>query len=144
MLLQALFMINADINSNCACGAVEIEISGKPRTSMLCACKDCQKATGTGHAAFALFQDEHVQLAGETKSFAVTARSGAAVHRHFCPNCGTPLFAVTERAPGHKLIPASYLEHLDYTPKILIFGRSLPDWDMIGNDIPTYETYKEG
>ena len=38
-----------------------------------------------------------VTITGATKSFARPANSGATLTRHFCPDCGTPLYAA---APG--------------------------------------------
>jgi len=133
------------VETFCACGAVSVKISGEPRTTMLCACKDCQKASGTGHSALNLFSNDTTQIFGETKSFSVTADSGAAVERHFCPNCGTPIFGTTSRVPGHSLIPTSMLgkNANSYQPRALIFDRSHLDWDYIDPSLPRFRKYKE-
>ena len=133
------------VETSCACGAVRVKISGEPRTTMLCACKDCQKASGTGHSALALFSDDTTQISGETKSFCVTADSGATVERNFCPTCGTPIFGTTSRVPAHKLLPVSMLGEVAsaYRPRSLIFARSHLVWDHIDPDLPQFEKYKE-
>lgn len=131
--------------TSCACGAVTVKISGEPRTTMLCACKDCQKATGTGHSALALFSDDHIEIEGETKSFSVTADSGTTVDRNFCPNCGTPIFGKSGRVPMHKLLPVSMLgeDAQNYQPRAMIFNRSHYDWDIVDPELPKFEKYKE-
>lgn len=112
---------------------------------MLCACKDCQKASGTGHTALALYPDEITQISGETKSFSVVADSGSNVQRHFCPNCGTPIFGVTDRVPGHKLLPAGLLSDTDvsYQPNSMIFAQTLKNWDFVHPQLPQFQKYKE-
>ncbi|WP_299347772.1 GFA family protein [uncultured Maritalea sp.] len=133
------------VETFCACGAISVKILGEPRTTMLCACKDCQKTSGTGHSALALFSDDTTQISGETKSFSVTADSGATVQRNFCPNCGTPVFGVTSRVPGHKLLPVSMLGDAaeTYKPRSLIFSRSHLSWDHIDPELPQFHKYKE-
>jgi len=46
----------------CLCGAVRYVITGAPRFISQCCCKDCQKATGTGHTTIVGILRE--QLAG--------------------------------------------------------------------------------
>jgi len=135
---------NQTLNAKCACGAINISLSGKPLTMMLCSCKDCQKASGTGHAALALFKAGAVSISGQTKSFDVIANSGATVSRHFCPNCGTPIFGATSRSPQLRLVPAGLFANSSwYRPGSLIFARSHWDWDMIDPKLVQYQTYKE-
>ncbi len=132
------------INASCACGAINVSLAGKPLTMMLCSCKDCQKASGTGHAALALFKADAVAISGETRSFEVIANSGATVSRHFCPECGTPVFGMTSRSPQLRLLPAGLFEDNDwYQPGSLIFARSKRHWDSIEADLAQYQTYKE-
>jgi len=129
--------------ASCACGAISVALRAKPITMMLCSCKDCQKASGTGHAALALFRAEAVSLAGETRSFEVTANSGATTSRHFCPRCGTPVFGRSSRFPELMLVPAGLFEDGSwFRPSSLIFARSRLHWDMIDPELVQYQTYK--
>jgi hypothetical protein len=139
-------MSGFNVETACVCQAVKVKISGKPRTTMLCACEDCQKASGTGHSALALFADDDTQISGTTKCFSVTAESGAEVKRHFCPEYGTPIFGQTNRVPGHKLLPVSMLgdQKANYAPRSMIFARSHLPWDVVDADLPAFEKYKEG
>jgi hypothetical protein len=42
--------MTAKINGGCACGAVRYEIAADPQFQGQCQCRDCRRATGTGHA----------------------------------------------------------------------------------------------
>lgn len=133
------------ISSTCACKKVSVEFTGQPITQMLCSCKDCQKASGGGHATLALFPANAVNVKGDTKSFSVTANSGATTNRHFCPDCGTPIFGSSSRFPHLMLLPVGFFEDSSWVePKSLIFARSHLDWDKLDANLPQYDTYKEG
>ncbi|MEM9141254.1 MAG: GFA family protein [Pseudomonadota bacterium] len=75
-----------DAAGGCLCGAVRFVARGKPRRTGLCHCLDCRKHHGAAFYAAASFPASAVQIAGETQN-----RDG----RHFCPSCGSSVFAVT-------------------------------------------------
>ena len=68
----------------CLCGDVRIEASGPPYRIGLCHCLDCRKHHGALFYAAAVFPGDAVNIHGETSEFA---------GRHFCPRCGSSLFA---------------------------------------------------
>ena len=70
----------------CLCGAVRFEASGQPYRVGLCHCLDCRKHHGALFHASAIFPQEAVKVAGETRDYA---------GRHFCPRCGSSVFART-------------------------------------------------
>ena len=76
----------------CLCGAVRYEIDGEALFMGFCHCRDCQKATGAGHAPGMSFRRRSVRISGETRTFAVIGSSGRPMPRHFCPACGSSLF----------------------------------------------------
>lgn len=67
----------------CLCGNVRVEARGRPCRVGLCHCLDCRKHHGALFHASAIFPQEAVGVSGETRSFR---------GRHFCPNCGSPVF----------------------------------------------------
>lgn len=68
----------------CLCGDVRITASGKPYRVGLCHCLDCRKHHGALFYAAAMFPQEAVTITGETRDYA---------GRHFCPRCGSSVFA---------------------------------------------------
>ena len=68
----------------CLCGDVRVTASGSPYRVGLCHCLDCRKYHGSLFGASAIFPENAVTIEGETRGFA---------GRHFCPRCGSSVFA---------------------------------------------------
>jgi hypothetical protein len=135
---------NVDIQAACACGAVAVHVAGGVKSMFLCSCRDCRRATGTGHAAVAAFATSDVTPVGNPRSFEVAAASGATTTRYFCAACGTPLFARSSRAPDLTLVPVGLLGDVDwFVPNQLIFSRSHQLWDAVPADLPQHDTYRK-
>ncbi len=132
------------LTAECACGAVSVTVTGAPRTMLHCACRDCQKATGTGHQPFFGVHDSDLAIVGRTTTWTVTADSGAMMARHFCPVCGTRISARSSRWPGTTLVPAGLFGAAAdwFAPNAVIFARSLMDWDEIDATLPRHDTYR--
>ena len=73
-----------EVTGGCLCGGVRIVATGSPYRVGLCHCLDCRKHSGSLFYAAAIFPQDAVTITGETKSFHA---------RHFCPNCGSSVFA---------------------------------------------------
>ena len=72
------------VTGGCLCGDVRIVATGAPNRIGLCHCLDCRKHHGALFYAAAIFPQEAVTIAGETRDYA---------GRHFCPRCGSSVFA---------------------------------------------------
>jgi hypothetical protein len=134
-----------DLEASCACGAVRIGVRGTIYSMFLCACEDCQKATGTGHATVAIMNTASVTVSGTTRCVDRPAASGAVFTRCFCPDCGTPLFGKSSRAPQSVMLPVGLFGRQAqwYVPNQLIFARSHHRWDQIDEALPRHETYRD-
>ena len=134
-----------DLHARCACDSVGIAVRGPAYVMLLCSCEDCQKSTGTGHSAVFFANATDVSVSGETRSFARPAHSGAAFTRHFCPNCGTPLYGQSSRAPRFAMLPVGLFgaDTSWFNPNQLIFARSHREWDLVAEALPHYDTYRE-
>ena len=85
-----------DCKGGCACGLVRYESRGEPTFSYLCQCRDCQMASGTGHAAIFMIDEEGLSVSGELRYFERRDQSGNLITRGFCPACGSPVIAPQE------------------------------------------------
>ena len=134
-----------EAGARCACGGVMVAVSGRVLSMLMCSCEDCQKATGSGHSAFALFRAADVAMTGEARSFARPSNSGATFTRWFCPNCGTPLVGRSSRAEAVTIVPVGLFGPAAdwYRPSQLIFARSHHDWDTIDAALPRWQTYRD-
>ena len=134
-----------DVTAHCACGLVTLTVRGRIRSMFMCSCEDCQRATGTGHSTVALASPADVTISGPTSSFARPAHSGATLTRWFCPDCGTPLYAQSSRAPDLLMLPVGLFgAGTDwFVPNQLIFARSHHDWDALPDGLPQHATYRK-
>lgn len=75
------------VTGGCACGQVRFVATGAPDRVGVCHCLDCRKHHGAPFFAAAIFQQDRVMVSGATHQ-----RAG----RHFCPVCGSSVFARTD------------------------------------------------
>ncbi|MGE3366243.1 MAG: GFA family protein [Rhizobiaceae bacterium] len=68
----------------CLCGNVRVAATGRPYRVGICHCLDCRKHHGALFAAYAIFPEQAVTVDGETRDYK---------GRHFCPQCGSSVFA---------------------------------------------------
>lgn len=91
------------VTASCLCNAVRVTATGAPNRVGLCHCLDCRKHHGALFYAAAIFPAGAVAIAGETRSYPATGSCSAvtptASARHFCPTCGSSVFAVS----GHEI-----------------------------------------
>jgi hypothetical protein len=134
-----------EATARCACGTVQVAVRGRVLSMLMCACEDCQKATGSGHSAFALFRAADVTVTGPTRSFTRPSNSGATFTRFFCPDCGTPLCGRSSRGETITVVPVGLFGRAAtwYRPNQLIFARSHHDWDAVDAALPRWQTYRD-
>lgn len=75
-------------SGGCQCGRVRFRVSAPARSTSVCHCRMCQKATGAPFGAFASFDTPAVAW---TRGARKTFQSSDAILRGFCADCGTPL-----------------------------------------------------
>lgn len=73
-----------EFTGGCLCGDVRFTASGRPDRIGVCHCLDCRKHHGAVFYAAAIFPQGAVRVDGETRDYA---------GRHFCPGCGSSIFA---------------------------------------------------
>lgn len=76
----------AKVTGGCLCGKVRLVASGQPLRTGICHCLDCRKHHGALFYAAAIFPAAAVATTGDTRTFR---------DRHFCPDCGSSVFART-------------------------------------------------
>ncbi len=143
--MSAAERISIDEVARCACGSIRVAVRGEVLSMFLCACEDCQRASGSGHTAAILLRSEAVDISGETRSHAVLAASGASMRRWFCAVCGTPLAARSSRAEALTSLPIGLFQGGEawFRPRRLLFARSLRTWDSVDPALPRHQTYPD-
>ncbi|MES2301843.1 MAG: GFA family protein, partial [Pseudomonadota bacterium] len=88
----------------CACTAVTLEIAGEPVGTRQCWCRQCQTIAAGGPTHNAIFPAESVTIAGALAASTWTAASGNTLAFHFCPSCGTQVYAQSSARPHLKTV----------------------------------------
>ncbi len=103
----------SDIHGHCLCGAVRVTCPGEPLAAANCHCTECRRATGAVFATMLFYDRADVEIEGRTNAYSHPSDRGTTMTKHFCPNCGTPVFAESGGRPGMVLIRAGILEETD-------------------------------
>ena len=124
---------------HCLCGAVSFTVKAAPIGTGQCHCKDCQRASGTGHMSLAFFRKADVEIKGETRSYGVKADSGAINTRHFCPQCGGRIFGENSARPGFMGLSVGAVDDNSlFQPQRIVYVKDKPAWDMTATDVPNF------
>jgi hypothetical protein len=115
----------------CSCGAVEIQLTGKPVLQYFCHCDDCQAVHGKAYACSVYATPTVSVERGEIDTF--TLRTSP---RTKCKRCGTYLFA---EVPGHGVrgVNADLLPEGMFRPEFHIQCRYAKA--RIEDDLPHYK-----
>lgn len=134
------------LSGSCLCRAVKFEFNGDPVVSLRCHCRDCQYVSGGEPADALVVPKDGLQImAGIPRVYRSVADSGIQVHRAFCADCGTPLFAGSDNHPGVVGIKLGALDDPErYPPQGHIWTVSKRSWHHIGVDSVTFEQNPPG
>jgi hypothetical protein len=129
------------ISGGCLCGAVRYQVAGNPLFAVLCHCRNCQRASGTGHVPVMGMPKTSFTVRGETKSYTVCHAGGRSSIRHFCSTCGSLLFGTAETAPDSVSIYVGTLDEPSvFQPEAVMFKRDRHEWDVTVGTLPEFET----
>jgi len=120
----------------CACGAIRYESSADPQFSFHCQCRQCQRASGTGHASLFVVPADALTLGGTLKFHDQKADSGNTSSRGFCPACGNPIVNKSSGYPQMRFIHAASLDEPgQFKPVKLVWSVNAQPWDYIDPDL---------
>jgi hypothetical protein len=121
----------------CTCGAVRYEIDAEPIRGFYCQCRDCQRDTGAGHAAVAVFPSAALRVSGSAAENLRTADGGASKRKVFCGQCGSPLYNKPQNKPD---MIGVYVGTLDdpsiFKPQVVLFASRAQSWDHVDPAVP--------
>lgn len=124
----------------CLCGQTEIAVEGTPLRMAQCHCRDCQKASGTGHMSLVFLKEGAVKIDGELKGYEVTADSGNLSTRFFCPECGSRMLGKNTGRPGIVAVPVGVLDDRSwFTSQAVVYCKNRDHWDVTDKSIPNFE-----
>jgi hypothetical protein len=132
-------MMNKTLTGGCLCGAIRFETSAEPVFSGNCHCRDCQRSSGGAFVPAIFVPADAVVIQGAAKFFESKADSGNAIHRGFCPDCGSQLFTKLEMMPSMLGLRAGTLDDpQQFDPRMDIYTASAAHWDHMDPALPKF------
>ena len=128
------------IHGRCLCGHVVYQYSGPVGPANYCHCEDCRRCTGSAFNIGVRFTaaDFHI-VSGTTRGFAKQADSGSELTRHFCPQCGSPIFTSSPKHPEYIYVKAGALDDPTVVkPTHQNWVASGVPWSHIDRDIESF------
>jgi len=128
-----------DRTGGCACGAIRFKISAPLVGVGVCHCTSCQKASGGGPNYVALAPNTAFEVTkGEARVYLSKGDSGEDAGRAFCPNCGTPLWSLSAKAPFATVKLGALDHNADLTPALHLYTASAAPWHLMHEGVPTF------
>ena len=134
----------SELSASCSCGAVRCEIAQKLETVVNCHCTMCRKMNGGAFSSMVVAPDAAVTFTAGEDALGTYALSEA-VMKHFCRQCGSPMFNRNTRFPGFIMFFLGAVDGIDaVVPVFNVFCRSKLGWvDGIGA-MMSYEASPDG
>lgn len=134
--------MSAPVTGGCLCAGVRFAIRGPVREAAYCHCSDCRKCTGSAFNVSVAVERRHFEiLAGCPQGFTKTAASGNELTRHFCADCGSPLFTSSPRHAEMFYVKAGALDDPTLVkPTYQSWTRSAVPWATTEAGLRSYET----
>ncbi|MGH1541224.1 MAG: GFA family protein [Arenicella sp.] len=125
-------MMELPITGGCSCGDIRYEAASGPEFSLMCQCRQCQRITGTGHAAQFVVPTISTRVEGELNYFQYTADSEHKVDSGFCGRCGNPVLKKTTGHPQWLFFHAATLdEPAQFVPDRVVWQEQGQPWDIL-------------
>lgn len=132
------------MEGGCLCGAIRYRIDGPVLFVGQCYCRDCQKATGTGHTTIVGIERATLHVEGEPKIYTNTGETGGKVSRHFCGECGGRLYTSGDLPGSIVMIQAGSLDDPGrVSPQSVIYMKDAVAWDRFDPELPKFEAMPE-
>lgn len=117
------------LKGRCMCGRISYDSAAEPLMTAVCHCPDCQRQTGTSFSIVVGLPADALEVAGEMSIYTTTGESGAVVHRHFCGQCGSPIYSLPDGMPGLIFLKAGTLDDTSWLePGLEMFCDTAQSW----------------
>jgi hypothetical protein len=126
----------------CLCGEVKIIIRGDITDIIHCHCSLCRKNSGTAFASNGYINaSEFVITSGKHNLSRFSFKPGR--NRHFCTNCGSPVYSSNEQDPTRYRIRLGIIDS-DITERPIShnFVSSKANWEDLDVKLPIYDSFE--
>jgi hypothetical protein len=117
-----------EISGSCFCNTVQFRLSDAPKAVVNCHCNFCRKHSGAAFATYAVVPETVLEIiSGQDSISAFQFKENA--HKHFCKQCGSPIYNRNVRYPGLCMIYlGSISASLNMAPTVNIYCESQLAW----------------
>lgn len=131
------------LRGSCLCGKVTYEVRGAPEVMYYCHCGMCRRATGSSFATNMVVREaDFAVTSGQDRIKAYLSSPGE--HRHFCSECGSPLFSRAESRRGKLSVRCGTLQDdSPIRPSAHLHTASKAPWTEICDRIPRFDGQAE-
>jgi len=131
------------LSGGCLCGRVRYGIEGKPRFMYQCHCGKCRAASGASFVTNIIVDAAKFMITAGKESIAAY-ESSPQKFRHFCSNCGSPIYSHGEKT---KHVVSVRCGTLDRDPGVRVayhaFVASKAPWVNICDDQPQFAEWPD-
>lgn len=129
-----------ELRGRCACGRVSYRIADTPMFTHACHCLDCQRTTGSAFVVHMIVAEAEFDIDGATVSTRLPTGSGAGVDLHFCPDCGTYIWAkyLAVDLPMIVVRAGTLQDPGKIQPQAHIFTKTKQPWLELPDGIPEF------
>ncbi|KAJ5766126.1 uncharacterized protein N7511_003742 [Penicillium nucicola] len=116
---------------HCNCESIRVVLPQQPANTGICYCDSCKRAGGGGFSCNYFVSEDDLTVEDSKKTLKIfedkKSASGNPVKRHFCSNCGSPVFTTTPKAPGQVFLKAALFDTVS-PPKAEVFAEKRYNW----------------
>jgi len=129
----------SEVTGRCLCGHVTWRYDGAVGPASYCHCEDCRRCTGSAFNVGVRLRRADLRItSGVPKGFTKRADSGRELTRHFCPECGSPIFTSAPKHPDHVFVKAGTFDDPALVrPDRQSWVASAVVWHRIAPDLPS-------
>jgi hypothetical protein len=117
--------LQMQMTGGCLCGSLRYSVSAAPVFQVICHCRMCQKASGGPFMALAFVPPESVAV---TKGTTKTLQTSSDSVRHFCVDCGSPIFFQRPQVQRIAVLVGTLDEPFGFKPNFHCYTESTMTW----------------
>jgi hypothetical protein len=121
------------VRGRCLCGHIQYECDGPVGPATYCHCEDCRRCTGSAFNVGVRVEKAAFRIvSGMPRGFTKRGDSGGELTRHFCPECGSPIFTSAPKHPDAVFVKAgTFDDPAVVRPADQIWVQSMVPWSRI-------------
>ena len=126
------------LTGHCLCGCLRYAVSGEPLALLYCHCKECRRATGSSLNTSLFVHRNEFRLVSGKEALSYYESSPGNL-RHYCSQCGSPLFKLFPEPPDLMTVRAGTLDSdPGVRPSAHIWVSEKAPWYEITDGLPQY------